>query len=211
MRPVPGAPSSNTCLSCWNPGLGAPAVWEVRLSSDACGRQLWRRRGSSALTTGHCDKGRPTARSFELERRRVVDLLPDRQAETVAPWLRSRPGVEVVARDRWSEYARGIAAAVPDRWHLLHNVRHMLQRWLYGMHARLGRLPAVGEIAHHSVAKRTRAYRARRPNVPPAQQARRAWRGVYQEVRRHGQGEPCWPSAARRVPRFRLHEIRARA
>ena len=64
MRPVPGAPSSNTCLSCWNPGLGAPAVWEVRLSSDACGRQLWRRRGSSALTTGHCAEGRPTARSF---------------------------------------------------------------------------------------------------------------------------------------------------
>ena len=41
----------------------------------------------------------------DLERRRVLDLLPDRTAETLAEWLRHRPGIEVVARDRSTEYA----------------------------------------------------------------------------------------------------------
>ena len=35
----------------------------------------------------------------DLERNAVVDLLPDRQAETLAGWLRRHPGVEIVARD----------------------------------------------------------------------------------------------------------------
>jgi len=35
----------------------------------------------------------------DLERNATVDLLPDRQTETLAEWLRRHPGVEVVARD----------------------------------------------------------------------------------------------------------------
>jgi hypothetical protein len=44
----------------------------------------------------------------DLERRRVLDLLPDRTAETLADWLRGQPQIAVVARDRSTEYARGI-------------------------------------------------------------------------------------------------------
>lgn len=36
----------------------------------------------------------------DLKRNEVIDLLPDRQAESLAGWLRRHPGVEVVARGR---------------------------------------------------------------------------------------------------------------
>lgn len=55
----------------------------------------------------------------DLEQHRVVDLLPDRTAATLAGWLRQRPRIEVVARDRSTEYASGSAidalAAGPGR------------------------------------------------------------------------------------------------
>ena len=86
----------------------------------------------------------------DLETRHVVDLLPDRRAETLAAWLRPRRRrIKVIARDRSSEFARGVELGAPrvvqvaDRWHLLKNVREMLMRWLFGVYARLRRLPSA--------------------------------------------------------------------
>jgi transposase len=70
----------------------------------------------------------------DLERGRVIDLLPDREEATVKAWLAAHPGVELVSRDRASAYAQAAAEAAPqarqvaDRWHLLKNLREAIER-----------------------------------------------------------------------------------
>jgi len=64
----------------------------------------------------------------DLERHCVIDLLPERSAESLAAWLQSHPGIAIICRDRSDVYASGIAQGAPDalqvldRWHLLKNV-----------------------------------------------------------------------------------------
>ena len=49
----------------------------------------------------------------DLERRRVVDVLPDRSAASVAAWLRDHPQVEIISRDRHGLYAEGARQGAP--------------------------------------------------------------------------------------------------
>jgi transposase len=82
----------------------------------------------------------------DLERNRVLDLLPDRQAETLSLWLRQHPGVEVVARDRACTYSDGArqgapgAVQVADRWHLLRNLGDAVQAVVERNHAAIRRI-----------------------------------------------------------------------
>lgn len=80
---------------------------------------------------------------IDLERHCPIDLLPDRQIETVQQWLAMHPCIELVARDRSQDYARAIAQGAPqavqiaDRWHLLKNLTDALEKVLYGYIRRL--------------------------------------------------------------------------
>ena len=63
----------------------------------------------------------------DLERRRIVTLLPDREVATVRTWLADHPGIKIVSRDRGGGYGEATAKALPDavqvadRWHLMEN------------------------------------------------------------------------------------------
>jgi transposase len=71
---------------------------------------------------------------IDLEKRRVLDLLPDREGPTVQRWLEGQPQIEVISRDRSGSYAQAARQGAPqakqvaDRWHLLKNLREALQR-----------------------------------------------------------------------------------
>ncbi|MBK8024743.1 MAG: transposase [Chloroflexi bacterium] len=61
----------------------------------------------------------------DLQQHRVIDLLLERTSTVVSGWLKQHPSVEIVARDRSTEYAAGITTGAPqalqaaDRWHPL--------------------------------------------------------------------------------------------
>ena len=79
----------------------------------------------------------------DLERRQVLDLLPDREAGTVATWLREHPTIEIVSRDRGATFAEGATQGAPhavqvaDRFHVLKNLMEAFQRVLGNEHAAL--------------------------------------------------------------------------
>ncbi|MFE3763625.1 ISL3 family transposase [Streptomyces sp. NPDC059104] len=49
-----------------------------------------------------------------VEDRRVVDVLPTREAGPLADWLDRHPGVEIICRDRAGAYAEGARRGAPD-------------------------------------------------------------------------------------------------
>ena len=77
---------------------------------------------------------------IDLERRTPIDLLPDREAATLAEWLKKHPEVEIISRDRAGCYAVGAKAGAPqavqvaDRFHLLKNLLDGFERFLSRQH-----------------------------------------------------------------------------
>ncbi len=82
----------------------------------------------------------------DMQSRRVLDVLPDRKAETAAAWMAAHPEINLVSRDRGGDYASAAASGAPqakqcaDRFHLLKNLGEALQ----------------GILARHLAVRRTR-------------------------------------------------------
>ena len=63
----------------------------------------------------------------DLERRKTIALLPDREPATAQAWLAGQPQIGIVARDRGGGYGLAAQKALPhavqvaDRWHLMEN------------------------------------------------------------------------------------------
>ncbi len=117
------------------------------MSNDTILRHLKRRAAAPASTqpvlrvVGIDDWGWIKARRYgtlivDLKRREVVDMLPDRSADSTAQWLSQHPEVEIISRDRCGLYAQGARQGAPqarqvaDRFHLLQNLRERIEQQL---------------------------------------------------------------------------------
>jgi transposase len=87
----------------------------------------------------------------DLETRRPLELLPDRSVQTVCTWLERHPEVEVISRDRWSEYATAAQKGAPqaiqvaDRWYLLQKLVEALTHLLARNRSQVSMVPAEAE------------------------------------------------------------------
>jgi len=137
----------------------------------------------------------------DLERHHIVDVLPDREAETLEAWLTADPGVEVIGRDRAGTYAQGARKGAPtalqvaDRFHVLVNLYDALKRLFERKHEVLQEETDQQQASLKPVASSeglAEAVPSSAPLTPTAieQQARRARRrSRYEEVLQlHEQG-----------------------
>src|SRR5260370_15531274 len=72
----------------------------------------------------------------DLERRKIIDVLADRESATVEAWLQEHPEVDFVSRDRGKEFAKAATLGAPqaqqvvDRFHVVKNLSEVLQEIL---------------------------------------------------------------------------------
>jgi transposase len=133
-----------------------------------------------------------------LENHRPIDVLPDRSVETVSGWFEKHPSVEVVSRDRSSEYAAAIKKGAPqalqvaDLWHIGKNLSESVSTLLARCRAEIRRgLQGQAKPEHEDVVPVQEERRpARSRSVEMAHAARHAQKQdrYEQVIELHRQG-----------------------
>ena len=83
----------------------------------------------------------------DLQRHQIIDLLPDRKAETAKAWLQTHPEIDLISRDRAGEYAIAARQGAPqavqaaDRFHIVKNLAEAVEKALRHCRAELPRGP----------------------------------------------------------------------
>jgi transposase len=129
----------------------------------------------------------------DRERRRPIALLRARDADTLAPWLRAHPGVQIITRARSKAYADGARQGAPaaiqvaDRVHRVQNLAEGLDQ-VFTAHSQA--LNALTDARHHR--PRPQPHGALAAPVPPplnatdavvqAQQRRARRLATYEQV-----------------------------
>lgn len=119
----------------------------------------------------------------------ILDLLPDRTAETAAAWMKKHTEIEVVSRDRGGDYASAATLGAPqavqcaDRFHVIKNVREALEGCLSRHLAAKQRKKTQETRDEHAPIWRATGAVRRSPKLERLQQARREERlALYHQV-----------------------------
>ena len=117
----------------------------------------------------------------DLERGQPIEMLADRQASTLATWLKQHPCILAISRDRAGEYALGAkqgaleALQIADRFHLTKNLSEVAERILAHHRQALRSIRFVPASATSSSPLAVRYLRpARERRKHEVQQARQA-------------------------------------
>lgn len=135
----------------------------------------------------------------DLDRQCPIDILPDRDADTLVRWLLTQPQIELISRDRSATYAEAARRGAPqaqqvvDRWHLLKNLREALEVDLEQFRTHLQEIILVTATADRVIAENPAPPESpsrEKPSKPltPIQklrlERREHWLSIFHEVHR---------------------------